>query len=119
VPENLKKWSITMPNSSAILAGKQSFGVTLPIRKAPLIPVFPLAMSLGIFFVITYLLCVLFYLWFPGLVLNHIVLSTFLPGFRLLSWSSFLLGLIESFGYGAYIALVFGPIYNFFATWWH
>ena len=39
-----------------------------------------------------------------------------LPGFTWLSWPSFLLGLAESFAYGWYIALVFGPLYNFFAA---
>lgn len=37
-----------------------------------------------------------------------------LPGFEWISWRSFLLGLIESFLYGIYVALVFVPLYNFF-----
>ena len=81
-----------------------------------LIPVLALGMGLGLFLVVSYLLCVLFYLVFPGLVLNHAVLALFLPGFKLLDWPSFLLGTIESFGYGWYVALVFGPLYNFFAA---
>ena len=36
-----------------------------------------------------------------------------LPGFRWLSPGSFVLGLIESFLYGAYAGLVFTPIHNF------
>lgn len=36
-----------------------------------------------------------------------------LPGFRWLSVGSFLLGLVESFLYGAYAGLVFVPLYNF------
>jgi hypothetical protein len=36
-----------------------------------------------------------------------------LPGFRWLSVGSFVLGLVESFLYGAYTGLVFVPIYNF------
>jgi hypothetical protein len=39
-----------------------------------------------------------------------------LPGFEWLSWQSFSLGLIESWGYGWYFALVWVPIYNFFAV---
>ena len=35
-----------------------------------------------------------------------------------LAWGGFLLGLIESFLYGAYIGLVFVPIYNFLARRW-
>jgi hypothetical protein len=34
----------------------------------------------------------------------------------LLSWQTFLLGLAESYAWGWYIALVFGPLYNFFAA---
>jgi len=40
-----------------------------------------------------------------------------LPGFTWLTWPSFLLGLIESFAYGWYIALIFGPLFNLFAGW--
>ena len=66
------------------------------------------------FFVISYLICVLGYLLFATLPIEHAVLSIFLPGFELLSWRSYFLGLIESFVWGWYIALVFGPLYNFF-----
>lgn len=93
-------------------------GIPLPIRRAPTIPVLALGMSLGLFFAITYLLCVLFYFWFPDAASGHAVLVLFLPGFKLLTWPSFFLGLIESFGYGWYVALVLGPIYNFFAIRW-
>ena len=80
------------------------------------IPVLALGWSLSLFLVISYLLCVLLYLVFPGLVLDHAMLTLFLPWFELLTWPSFFLGLAESFGYGWYIALVFGPLYNFFAA---
>lgn len=96
-------------------AGRQS-GVSLVGSRAPLIPIMALGMSLGLFFVISYVACVLFYVLVPDAALNHAVLSLFLPGFKLLSWSSFFLGLVESFGYGWYVALIFGPIYNFFAA---
>jgi len=39
-----------------------------------------------------------------------------LPGFTWLSWGSFLLGVVESFAYGWYVALVFGSLFNFFAV---
>jgi hypothetical protein len=35
-----------------------------------------------------------------------------LPGFEWISWQSFLLGLIESYGYGWYFTLIWVPIYN-------
>ena len=83
---------------------------------AAAIPVFALGLSLGLFFAITYTLCILYYLWFPNQFLNHAVLSLLLPGFKLLSWPSFFLGLVESFAYAWYIAFVFAPLYNFFAA---
>ena len=47
--------------------------------------------------------------------MDHAALGIFLPGFTLLSWQRFVLGLVESFTWGWYIAIVFGSIYNFFA----
>lgn len=84
-------------------------------RRVAIIPIVPLGLSLGLFFVISYLACVGLYLLLPSALLNHAVLTLFLPGFELLDWKSFFLGLIESFGYGWYVALIFGPLYNFFA----
>ena len=78
------------------------------------IAVVTLGLSLSVFFVISYLICILGYLLFPSLPVEHAVLSIFLPGFELLSWQSYFLGLVESFVWGWYIALVFGPLYNFF-----
>ncbi len=86
--------------------------------RVALIPVIALGLSLGAFFVISYLLCVLLYLLFPQAVLDHAMLALFLPGFKLLTWGSFGLGLIESFGYGWYVALIFGPLYNYCASRW-
>ncbi len=88
----------------------------LPVHGAHLIPVLALGMALSLSLVISYVLCVIGYLAFPSLPIEHSALSIFLPGFALLSWPSFFLGLIETFGWGWYVALVFGPIYNFFAA---
>ena len=75
----------------------------------------PVGLSLGTFFVITYLLCILF-----GLLVSvqgiHQLLPMLLPGFTWLTWPSFLLGLVWVFAYGWYVAIVFAPIYNFFAA---
>jgi len=81
-------------------------------RTRGVIPVVRFGISLSIFFVVTYVLCVLFDLWFPGLAM-YPVWSPLLPGFTWLSWPSFFLGLAETAGYAWYIALVFGPIYNY------
>ena len=73
-----------------------------------------LGLSLGTFFVISYVICIAGYLLLPGFPVQHGSLSIFLPGFELLSWQSFFLGLVESFIWGWYIAGVFVPLYNFF-----
>jgi hypothetical protein len=89
-------------------------GVTGSTREAARIPVFALGMSLGAFLALTYVLCVLFDLWVPGEAMYQSWLRL-LPGFTWLSWGSFALGLGESFAYGWYVALVFGPLFNFFS----
>ncbi len=64
---------------------------------------------------ISFTLCVAFDLAFP----SHAMYGTWqklLPGFEWLSWKSFFLGLLESYGYGWYFALIWVPIYNVFAT---
>jgi len=78
------------------------------------LPVIALGMSLGLFLAVTFALCVGFDLLFPGQAMYE-SWQRLLPGFTWLSWPSFLLGLVESFAYGWYVALVFGPLYNFFA----
>ena len=80
------------------------------------IPVLALGWSLSLFLVISYLLCVLLYFLSPSMAAGHAMLTLFLPWFELLTWPSFFLGLAESFGYGWYIALIFGPLYNLFAA---
>jgi hypothetical protein len=91
-------------------------GVPLSGQPAPRIPIVAFGMSLGLFLVISYVLCIALYLLFPDLVIEHAMLSLFLPGFELLDWPNFFLGLVESFGYGWYVALVFAPLYNVFAA---
>lgn len=93
-----------------ILPAKQQ-----PARRAGRIPIAALGMSLGTLLAITFVLCVLFDLWFPEFAMNR-VWSPLLPGFTWISWGSFTLGLVESFAYGWYFALIFGPLYNFFSA---
>jgi hypothetical protein len=67
----------------------------------------------SLFLAVTYCLCVAFDLAFP----SHAMYSAWiklLPGFEWLSWPSFLLGLVESYGYGWFIALIWVPLYNVF-----
>src|SRR5215471_3419090 len=83
------------------------------VGKARPIPIVALGLSLSLFFVISYVICIAGYLLLPGFPVQHAALSIFLPGFELLSWRSFWLGMAESFIWGWYIALVFGALYNF------
>lgn len=76
---------------------------------------FAVAHATSLFFVITFSLCIAFDLAFP----EHAMYQTWqklLPGFEWLSWKSFFLGLVEAYGYGWYVALVWVPLYNVFAA---
>jgi len=70
--------------------------------------------SSGIFTAFTFILCVLYGLVVPERLHGmSAFLEMVLPAFKWLSFGGFILGLIESFLYGAYIGIVFVPIYNF------
>lgn len=90
-------------------------GTPIPATRPARIPVIAFGMSLGIFLAVTFVLCVLFDLWFPEAAMYETWLKL-LPGFTWLTWPSFFLGLAESFAYGWYIALIFGPLFNLFAS---
>lgn len=76
----------------------------------------PLGLSLGTFFVITYVLCVLFGIFVSDRGM-HQLLAQLLPGFTWITWPSFFIGLFWSFVYGWYVAVVFAPLFNFFSAW--
>lgn len=77
------------------------------------VPLIALGHTASLFLAVTFTLCVLFDLLFPAHAMFE-VWRKLLPGFEWISWSSFLLGLVESYGYGWYFALVWAPLYNFF-----
>ena len=65
----------------------------------------------SLFLAITFTLCVGFDLLFP----EHAMFQAWqklLPGFVWISWKSFFLGLVESYAYGWYFALIWVPLYN-------
>lgn len=69
--------------------------------------------SLGLFASLTYILCVVYGLAVPQRLHGmSAVLEAMLPAFKWLSIEGFLLGLVESFLYGAYAGVAFVPIYN-------
>ena len=74
--------------------------------------------SLAVFTEVSFLICVLYGSIVPETVHMTQFLEIVLPGFRWLTVTGFLIGALESFLYGAYIGLVFTPIYNFFQQRW-
>lgn len=68
--------------------------------------------SLAIFTSVSYLLCVAYGLIARESLHMHQFLEIVLPGFEWLSFPGFLLGLLESFLWGAYMGLLFVPIHN-------
>jgi len=79
------------------------------------ISLFAFGHATSLFILMSFVLCVVFDLFFP----NHAMYSVWLkllPGFEWLSWKSFLLGAVESYAYGWYITLIWVPLYNFFGS---
>lgn len=81
------------------------------VRTVSRLPVAALSVSLGLFFAVTFTLCVLFDLAIPSMAMREAWMPLF-PGFTWLSLPSFLLGLAESFAYGLYTGFAFGLIFN-------
>lgn len=52
-----------------------------------------------LFLAISFVLCVLSYLVLPGLPVKYEALANFLPGFELLTWQGFAIGLAESYAW--------------------
>jgi len=67
----------------------------------------------SLFLAITFTLCVAFDLVFPQMAMYQ-SWQTLLPGFTWISGPSFILGLVESYGYGWYVSLIWVPLYNVF-----
>lgn len=75
--------------------------------------------SLGLFFTISYVLCVIYGLLVPARLHGmSVFLEAVLPAFKWISFKGFILGLVESFLYGPYTGLIFVPIYNYLNKKW-
>ncbi len=74
--------------------------------------------SLGLASAVSFVLCVVWGLVTPESLHMHPFLEAVLPGFEWISIGSFFIGLIESFLWGAYAALVFVPLHNYFFRKW-
>jgi Zn-dependent protease with chaperone function len=70
-----------------------------------------IGLALGLFSAITFTLCILWDVAVPAYSMTRLW-ELLLPGFRGISPASYLLGLIGSFLYGLYAAVVFVPLYN-------
>jgi len=77
----------------------------------PVLSLVAVGHATSLFLTITFALCVGFDLLFPA----HAMYQSWqqlLPGFHWISWRSFVLGMVESYGYGWYAALIWVPLYN-------
>jgi hypothetical protein len=106
--------------ATAAVTGEATVDMTMRItnpiaRRRAMLNTKVLAWSLGLFLLVSYLLCVVYGLVTPEILHMHEFLETVLPGFRWLTLPGFLLGLAESYLYGVYGGIVFGKIYN--AVW--
>jgi hypothetical protein len=68
--------------------------------------------SVGLFCAVSFVLCVLYGLVVPRAWHLTQLLEITLPGFKWLSVGGFVLGLFETFFYGAYAGLVFTWVHN-------
>ena len=67
----------------------------------------------SLFLTIAFALCVAFDVAVPQHAMYR-VWQSLLPGFTWISWRSFALGIVESYGYGWFVALIWVPLYNVF-----
>jgi len=76
----------------------------------------PIAWTLAVFATAVFALDILLGVLFPNWWVMQRAWELVLPGFTFISWGTFFLGLVESFISGFLTAVLFVPIYNFFAT---
>ena len=67
----------------------------------------------SLFLALSFSICVAFDLIFPEHAMYEAWIKL-LPGFKWISWKSFFIGLVESYFYGWYFALIWVPLYNLF-----
>jgi cytochrome c biogenesis protein CcdA len=69
----------------------------------------------SLFLAITFVFCVVFDLLIPEHAMYR-AWQDLLPGFEWISWKSFFIGLIETYAYGWYFAVIWVPLYNCFTS---
>jgi len=70
--------------------------------------------AVSLFFVITFLICIVWGLVTPPSLHMHPAWQDLLPGFEFGTLTGILIGLVESYLYGWYVAILFVPLFNFF-----
>ncbi len=82
--------------------------------KSSFLRMYPVGMALGILLAFSFAFCVVFGLLFPTAKMYQAWLPL-LPSVTWITWPTALLGLVEAFAYGWYIAVIFVPLFNLFA----
>lgn len=79
------------------------------------LPLWPIAWTLATFAAVIFAFDVLLGVLFPDWWMMQKIYEVLMPGFTFISWGTFLLGLLEAFVGGFWVAVLFVPIYNYFA----
>lgn len=80
------------------------------------LPFWPVAWTLAVFSAVVFTLDALLGLLLPDWWVMQNLYELVLPGFAFISWGAFFLGLVEIFVGGLLTAVLFVPIWNFFAA---
>lgn len=76
----------------------------------------PVAWTLAVFSAVVFTLDVLAGVFFPNWWVMQNLYELLLPGYTFISWGTYFLGLMEIFVGGWLTAVLFVPIWNFFAA---
>jgi len=79
------------------------------------LPLWPIAWTLGTFAAAIFAFDILLGVLFPDWWVMQKIYEVLMPGFKFISWGAFFLGLLQAFVGGFWVAVLFVPIYNFFA----
>jgi len=74
----------------------------------------PVALSVSTLVTVSFVLCIGWDLLVPAEWQMYRFWEALFPGFRYLTVGTFVLGVVESFLTGLYVAAVFVPLFNFF-----
>ncbi|PIL17992.1 hypothetical protein P775_22140 [Puniceibacterium antarcticum] len=118
-PADIARLHRQKPYKAGIQAGDQNMTqdheFAGPMKtKTGRLSIYAVGMRTGIFLAISFVLCVGFGLIFPTMTMYQAWLPL-LPGFAWISLSSFVIGLVESFAYGWFVAVLFVPLFNYFS----